>query len=52
MKHYDLYKSSLFYVVVWNPWEQKSKVKAGFGIDEYKKMVCVDGAANERPILL
>lgn len=38
-----------FYIVVWNPWEKKT---ADFGDAEYKKMVCVDGAAIERPITL
>lgn len=38
---------------MWNPWEQKSKVKADdFRNDEYRRMVCVDGAAIERPIAL
>ena len=37
---------------MWNPWEQKSKVKADCGDEDYKKMVCVDGAAVERPIAL
>lgn len=38
--------------VVWNPWEKKSKTMADFGDDEYKNMLCVDGAALERPITL
>lgn len=37
---------------MWNPWERKSKVKADFGDEDYKKMVCVDGAAVERTIAL
>ena len=38
--------------VVWNPWEKKSKTMTDFGDDEYKSMLCVDGAALERPITL
>ncbi|XP_016452913.2 putative glucose-6-phosphate 1-epimerase [Nicotiana tabacum] len=39
-------------VVVWNPWEKKSKTIADFGDDEYRHMLCVDGAAIEKPITL
>lgn len=45
-------KEGLPDAVVWNPWERKSKAKADLGNDEYKKLVCVDGAAVERPIAL
>ena len=38
--------------VVWNPWDKKSKAIADFGDDEYKRMLCVDGAAIETPIPL
>ena len=38
--------------VVWNPWEKKSKSMVDFGDEEYKQMVCVDGAAIEKPITL
>lgn len=41
-----------FYAVVWNPWEKKSKSIADLGDEEYKQMLCVDGAAVERPITL
>ncbi|PHU09533.1 putative glucose-6-phosphate 1-epimerase [Capsicum chinense] len=37
---------------VWNPWEKKAKAMADFGDDEYKQMLCVDGAALEKPITL
>lgn len=42
-------KEGLPDALVWNPWEKKT---ADFGDAEYKKMVCVDGAAIERPITL
>jgi glucose-6-phosphate 1-epimerase len=38
--------------VVWNPWEKKSKSMADIGDEEYKQMVCVDGAAIEKPVTL
>ncbi|XP_041029081.1 putative glucose-6-phosphate 1-epimerase [Juglans microcarpa x Juglans regia] len=37
---------------VWNPWEKKSKSIADFGDEEYKKMLCIDVAAVEKPITL
>lgn len=40
------------YLVVWNPWEKKSKAMADFGDDEYKQMLCVDAAAIEKSITL
>ncbi|KAK4338478.1 hypothetical protein RND71_042965 [Anisodus tanguticus] len=45
-------KEGLPDVVVWNPWEKKSKAIADFGDEEYKHMLCVDGAAIEKPITL
>lgn len=45
-------KDGLPDVVVWNPWEKKSKSMGDFGDEEYKQMVCVDGAAIVRPITL
>ncbi|CAJ1927498.1 unnamed protein product [Sphenostylis stenocarpa] len=39
-------------VVVWNPWERKSKSIVDLGDEEYKQMLCVDGAAVENPITL
>ncbi|XP_058772974.1 putative glucose-6-phosphate 1-epimerase [Vicia villosa] len=45
-------KEGLPDVVVWNPWEKKSKAIADFGDEEYKHMLCVDGAAVGNPITL
>ncbi|KAF8413280.1 hypothetical protein HHK36_001256 [Tetracentron sinense] len=45
-------KDGLPDVVVWNPWEKKSKTMVDFGDEEYKQMLCVDGAVIERPIPL
>lgn len=45
-------KDGLPDVVVWNPWEKKSKSMVDFGDEEYKQMLCVDGAAIEKPITL
>ncbi|XP_071706068.1 putative glucose-6-phosphate 1-epimerase isoform X2 [Rutidosis leptorrhynchoides] len=45
-------KDGLPDVVVWNPWEKKSKVMADMGYDDYRKMVCVGGAVIEKPISL
>ncbi|CAI9279081.1 unnamed protein product [Lactuca saligna] len=49
---YVLRKEGLPDVVVWNPWEKKSKAMADLGDEEYKQMVCVDGAVIEKPITL
>ncbi|KAK6137312.1 hypothetical protein DH2020_028940 [Rehmannia glutinosa] len=45
-------KEGLPDVVVWNPWDKKSKAIPDFGKDEYKFMLCVDAAAIENPITL
>ncbi|OIW11106.1 hypothetical protein TanjilG_22913 [Lupinus angustifolius] len=45
-------KDGLPDVVVWNPWEKKAKSMVDLGDEEYKQMVCVDGAAIEKPITL
>ncbi|XP_048132373.1 putative glucose-6-phosphate 1-epimerase isoform X3 [Rhodamnia argentea] len=45
-------KEGLPDVVVWNPWEKKSKSMTDFGDEEYRQMLCVDGAAIEKPITL
>ncbi|XP_010529629.1 PREDICTED: putative glucose-6-phosphate 1-epimerase [Tarenaya hassleriana] len=45
-------KEGLPDVVVWNPWEKKSKTLGDLGDEEYKRMLCVDGAAIEKPITL
>ena len=53
--HYDVVWSYcvLFLItVVWNPWDKKSKSMVDFGDEEYKQMLCVDGAAIEKPITL
>lgn len=39
-------------IVVWNPWEKKTKSMVDLGDEEYKQMLCVDGAAIEKPITL
>ncbi|KAK6260598.1 Aldose 1-/Glucose-6-phosphate 1-epimerase - like 2 [Theobroma cacao] len=49
---YVIRKEGLPDVVVWNPWEKKSKSMVDFGADEYKQMLCVDGAAIEKPVTL
>ncbi|CAN0825162.1 Putative glucose-6-phosphate 1-epimerase [Linum grandiflorum] len=49
---YVVRKEGLPDFAVWNPWEKKSKAMANFGDEEYRKMVCVDGAAIEKPITL
>lgn len=45
-------KEGLPDVVVWNPWEKKAKAMVDLGDEEYKQMLCVDGAAIEKPITL
>eukprot|EP00245_Coleochaete_scutata_P002453 TRINITY_DN1321_c0_g1_i1.p1 TRINITY_DN1321_c0_g1~~TRINITY_DN1321_c0_g1_i1.p1 ORF type:complete len:287 (-),score=65.54 TRINITY_DN1321_c0_g1_i1:556-1416(-) len=45
-------KEGLPDAVVWNPWMAKAKAMADFGDDEYKRMVCVEAAAIEKPITL
>ncbi|KAE8723285.1 putative glucose-6-phosphate 1-epimerase [Hibiscus syriacus] len=49
---YVVRKEGVADVVVWNPWEKKSKAMVDFGGNEYKQMVCVDGAAIEKPVTL
>ena len=39
-------------LVVWNPWDKKAKAMPDMGYDEYKRMVCVDGAVVANPITL
>ena len=53
--HYDVvwsYRVLFLITVVWNPWDKKSKSMVDFGDKEYKQMLCVDGAAIEKPITL
>ncbi|CAA0812116.1 Galactose mutarotase-like superfamily protein [Striga hermonthica] len=45
-------KEGLPDVVVWNPWDKKSKAMSDFGDEEYKYMLCVDAATIEKPITL
>ncbi|GFP91948.1 putative glucose-6-phosphate 1-epimerase [Phtheirospermum japonicum] len=49
---YVMRKEGLPDIVVWNPWEKKSKAMADFGDEEYKQMLCVDAAAIEKSISL
>ncbi|CAA0816605.1 Galactose mutarotase-like superfamily protein [Striga hermonthica] len=49
---YAMRKEGLPDIVVWNPWEKKSKAMADFGDEEYKQMLCVDAAAVEKNITL
>ncbi|KAL3622199.1 hypothetical protein CASFOL_033610 [Castilleja foliolosa] len=49
---YVIRKEGLPDIVVWNPWEKKSKAMADFGDEEYKQMLCVDAAAIEKSITL
>ncbi|KAK4418597.1 putative glucose-6-phosphate 1-epimerase [Sesamum alatum] len=49
---YVMRKEGLPDVVVWNPWEKKSKAMTDFGDEEYKQMLCVDAAAIEKNITL
>ncbi|KAH1081003.1 hypothetical protein J1N35_020764 [Gossypium stocksii] len=49
---YVIRKDGLPDVVVWNPWEKKSKSMVDFGDDEYKQMLCVDGAVIKKPVTL
>ncbi|KNA13681.1 hypothetical protein SOVF_114440 [Spinacia oleracea] len=49
---FQIRKQGLPDVAVWNPWDKKAKALADLGDDEYKNMLCVDGAAIEKPINL
>lgn len=49
---FQIRKQGLPDVAVWNPWEKKAKALADLGDEEYKEMLCVDGAAVEKPITL
>lgn len=42
----------MWYAVVWNPWDKKAKSLPDLGDEDYKKMLCVDSAAVETPIVL
>ena len=43
---------TLISAAVWNPWDKKSKSMTDFGAEEYKQMLCVDGAVIEKPVTL
>eukprot|EP00270_Netrium_digitus_P008836 TRINITY_DN2665_c0_g1_i1.p1 TRINITY_DN2665_c0_g1~~TRINITY_DN2665_c0_g1_i1.p1 ORF type:complete len:304 (+),score=24.21 TRINITY_DN2665_c0_g1_i1:139-1050(+) len=45
-------KDGLPDAVVWNPWDRKAKAMSDFGDEDYKRMVCVEAAAVEKPIVL
>ncbi|KAE8712780.1 putative glucose-6-phosphate 1-epimerase [Hibiscus syriacus] len=45
---FSIRKEGLPDIGVWNPWEKKSKAIADFGDEEYKQMLCVNGAAIEK----
>lgn len=45
-------KEGLPDAAVWNPWGKKSKSMVDFGDEEYKQMLCVDGAVIEKPVTL
>ncbi|MCO5603999.1 hypothetical protein L7F22_058156 [Adiantum nelumboides] len=47
-----LKKEGLPDAVVWNPWDRTSRTIADLGDDDYKRMVCVEAAAVEKPIVL
>ncbi|XP_059301578.1 putative glucose-6-phosphate 1-epimerase [Lycium ferocissimum] len=49
---YLLKKEGLPDIVLWNPWQKKSKAMVDLGDQEYKNMLCVDGAVIENPITL
>ncbi|PWA48926.1 Aldose 1-/Glucose-6-phosphate 1-epimerase [Artemisia annua] len=49
---YVIRREGLSDVVVWNPWAKKAKAMADMGVDEYRRMVCVDGAKVANPITL
>ncbi|KMT11985.1 hypothetical protein BVRB_5g099470 [Beta vulgaris subsp. vulgaris] len=49
---FQIRKQGLPDVAVWNPWEKKAKALTDLADDEYKGMLCVDGAAIEKPINL
>lgn len=52
LNHVLLSVISMWYAVVWNPWDKKSKSLPDLGDEDYKKMLCVDSAAVETPITL
>ncbi|XP_073061885.1 putative glucose-6-phosphate 1-epimerase [Primulina eburnea] len=49
---YIMRKEGLPDVAVWNPWEKKSKAMPDFGDEEYRQMICINGASVEKNITL
>ncbi|XP_009794715.1 putative glucose-6-phosphate 1-epimerase [Nicotiana tabacum] len=49
---YVIQKEGMLDAVVWNPWDKKAKSLPDLGDEDYKKMLCVDSAAVETPIVL
>ncbi|XP_074586781.1 putative glucose-6-phosphate 1-epimerase [Curcuma longa] len=47
-----LRKDGLPDAVVWNPWDKRAKAIPDLGDDDYKRMLCVEAAAIEKPITL
>jgi len=47
---FQIRKQGLPDVAVWNPWDKKAKLMTDLGDEEYKSMLCVDGAVIEKPI--
>ncbi|KAJ3678397.1 hypothetical protein LUZ60_002200 [Juncus effusus] len=45
-------KQGLPDMVVWNPWDKKAKSIPDLGDEEYRRMLCVEPAIIERPIVL
>ncbi|PWA72645.1 hypothetical protein CTI12_AA267200 [Artemisia annua] len=37
---------------VWNPWDKKAKAMTNMGVNEYRRMVCVDYVVDANPITL
>lgn len=44
-------KSDSHCTVVWNPWKDKSRTMADFGIDEYQETICVEAANTANAVV-
>ncbi|CAI6011151.1 unnamed protein product [Closterium sp. NIES-65] len=51
-KTYLVKKDGFLDAVVWNPWEKKARAMSDMGEGEYKRFVCVEAAAIEKPVQL